>query len=316
MKTSSLNKTFFTAGLAKLERSLPTARNSADCLTPHGAKTAAFTKIELVVVVAGLGLLGAMSLAATTGSKTASDATTCVANAGQLLRAWQLYSADNHGKLVPNGDEGNQTEPQWCAGVLSYASGNTDNTNYVGLVDYGVGRTVSGANKGGLLGVYLGHDPRVFKCPSDLSTCKEGGVTYPRVRSVSMNGWVGAFITWDGGGVVAQKMTDIVNPGPSDTWVFNDERPDSINDGYFTVAMASPQVLDAPASYHFGGAAHSFADGHAEVHPWKTALLNRQDVNAPTWTKQWGGATSTNNVDREWLQLHSAQFSPNFVLVP
>ena len=287
------------------------------------AKTDAFTRIELVVVVAGLGLLGAMSLTATTASKAASDAATCMANVGQLLRAWQMYAADNQGKLVNNGDEGNQTEPQWCAGILSYSSGNTDNTNYVGLVDYGVGRTVIGANKGGLLGIYLGHDPRVFKCPSDPSTSQEGAVTYPRVRSVSMNGWVGAFITWDSGGTVARKLTDFVNPSPANSWVFQDERADSINDGFFAVAMASTSVVDAPGNYHFGGTSHSFADGHAEIHQWVTGeptergtFLTTASLTVPYDNAPNIGITGVRNVDREWLQLHSGQFSSSFGLVP
>ena len=87
---------------------------------------------------------------------------------------------------------------------------------------------------------------------------------------------------WGGGPVwgnsgsgwrVYHKDTDMVDPGPSNTFVMLDEREDSINDGYFVVDMAgwpnrSERLVDYPASYHNNAAGFSFADGHAEIHKW------------------------------------------------
>ena len=70
------------------------------------------------------------------------------------------------------------------------------------------------------------------------------------------------------------KTTQI--PQPSDIFVFLDEHPDSINDGYFINRAPvyhydirdHVQWTDLPASYHNRAAAFSFADGHAELHRW------------------------------------------------
>ena len=51
-------------------------------------------------------------------------------------------------------------------------------------------------------------------------------------------------------------------------FVFLDEHPDSINDGYFINRGDYHQWLDLPASYHNGAASFSFADGHSEMHRW------------------------------------------------
>jgi prepilin-type processing-associated H-X9-DG protein len=60
-------------------------------------------------------------------------------------------------------------------------------------------------------------------------------------------------------------------PQPSDIFVFLDEHPDSINDGYFINRYYSTNWIDLPASYHNGAAGLSFADGHAETHRWRNA---------------------------------------------
>ena len=70
-------------------------------------------------------------------------------------------------------------------------------------------------------------------------------------------------------------MSDLVDPGPSRTWGFLDERENSINDGEFVVGMygypdqpAHWNIVDFPASYH-GQAGLSFADGHSGIRKWR-----------------------------------------------
>src|SRR5207244_13351564 len=95
-----------------------------------------------------------------------------------------------------------------------------------------------------------------------------------RIRRMSMNGWVGG-PGWDasgpwliGGGLdawaVYRKSTDMNNPGPAQTWVFTDEREDSINDGYFAMDMAgypdnpgSWKIVNYPGSSHNGAGSFS-----------------------------------------------------------
>jgi prepilin-type processing-associated H-X9-DG protein len=61
---------------------------------------------------------------------------------------------------------------------------------------------------------------------------------------------------------------------PTDTFVFIEEHPNSINDGAFAWQMYdaaspnNPTIVDFPASYHNGSCGLSFSDGHAEIHKW------------------------------------------------
>lgn len=58
---------------------------------------------------------------------------------------------------------------------------------------------------------------------------------------------------------------------PADIFVFLDEHPDFINDGWYIFCYNDPlggTWSDMPASYHNGAAGFSFADGHSEVKRW------------------------------------------------
>jgi hypothetical protein len=99
-----------------------------------------------------------------------------------------------------------------------------------------------------------------------------------RVRSVSMNNWLGGnpapgvagSRTWTSPsryGTYYQKITDIKNPALM--IVLLDERWDSINDGWWgTDPDSLYEILDWPADYHDGAACISFVDGHSEIHQW------------------------------------------------
>src|SRR5438445_4827443 len=133
-----------------------------------------------------------------------------------------------------------------------------------------------------VLGAYCNGQFHIYKCPADIYTCVEGNHNLPRVRSVSMNGYIegNAYLTsksgapnqsiWYGGAYLAyNKISDIVRPPPNNLFVFLDEHPDSINDGWFITDMAdttSSAWVDLPASYHNRACGFSFADGHAEIH--------------------------------------------------
>jgi prepilin-type processing-associated H-X9-DG protein len=66
------------------------------------------------------------------------------------------------------------------------------------------------------------------------------------------------------------------------TFVFLDEREDSINDGVFFTSANNPSVMiDIPANRHNGAAGFSFADGHSEMHQWTSAILKLPIQNSP-----------------------------------
>ncbi len=57
-------------------------------------------------------------------------------------------------------------------------------------------------------------------------------------------------------------------PTPAQIFVFIEEHPDSIDDGYFLNHIEMQKWIDLPASYHAGGANLTFADGHLELRKW------------------------------------------------
>jgi prepilin-type processing-associated H-X9-DG protein len=109
---------------------------------------------------------------------------------------------------------------------------------------------------------------------------------------------------------VYYKVADFINPGPAGTFVLVDEREDHINDGFMVTDMVTyptitQDICDFPAQYHTGGAGFSFADGHAEVKVWKTALL--RTVPEPDVVLPYPTPISGFNQDVFWLMDHATR---------
>jgi len=232
--------------------------------------------------------------------------------------AWSFYADDSDDNVTwAYGDGCRRCRPTPnSSGVLQFRHGWMGNTglNYSSpnSWDYKVDIVRSP------LWEHVGKSPQVFRCPADTSTASAGKLgRRPRVRSMSMNSWVGGdgqngansgHHTWFGGpkdGTIYLKRGDMVAPGPSETWVLIDERMDSINDGFFVVwmpgygNMSSTRMVDFPASYHNNAAGFSFADGHAEIHKWKDP---RTSPNLKLNGNIALNVNQPNNVDVKWMQ--------------
>jgi prepilin-type N-terminal cleavage/methylation domain-containing protein/prepilin-type processing-associated H-X9-DG protein len=224
----------------------------------------AFTLIELLVVIAIIAILAAMLLPVLSKAKTKAYAISCINNLKQLQLSWMLYSGDNNEKIVRTGGQQvlitNPYDPLAEPGGLraNWVLGNANGTN-LDLI------------RRGLLFMY-GPNTEIYKCPADKST---------HIRSMSMNAWMNPMNTeglLDGSQyVIFRKQGDIRRP--SDTWVAIDEKPTTINDGWFVVLPnQTTRWYDLPASYHNNAGGLSFADGHAEIRKWSDR--NLLDPNA------------------------------------
>lgn len=164
----------------------------------------------------------------------------------------------------------------------------------------------------GLLWPYCGKSLGIFKCPSDQSTVNVRGQIRPRVRSMSVLNWVGGRgegrpMEWSGPGwKIYRKSSDMIDPGPVRTFVFLDEREDSINDAMFVVDMTgfpdtprALRIIDILASYHGGAGGFSFADGHSEIKLWRDARTKPPLVKSNVIPYD---RPSPDNRDITWMQ--------------
>ena len=273
-------------------------------------KNNGFTLIELLVVIAIIAILAALLLPALAKAKTKAHGIYCMNNNKQLMMAWSFYADDSDDWITwayGDGCRKCSVNPKKRVFRHGWMGNTTLNYSAANSWDY----TVDVARSP--LWEHVGKNHEVFRCPADTSNVKGK----PRVRSMSMNSWVGGdgqnganngHHTWFGGrneGTIYLKRSQMVAPGPSETWVLIDERMDSINDGFFVVwmfgypNMSSTKMVDYPASYHNNRAGFSFADGHAEIHKWldpRTIPAVRHNGNIQL------NVPSPNNVDVKWMQ--------------
>ena len=87
-------------------------------------------------------------------------------------------------------------------------------------------------------------------------------------------------------------------PNPSQTFVFLDEHPDTINDGFFMNRLDTYSWGNLPATYHGGSTSFSFADGHTEVHHWQVPATVRPAVKGGAG----GGFPANPPTDYDWLK--------------
>lgn len=280
----------------------------------------AFTLIELLVVITIIAILAAMLMPVLSRAKQRAQGASCLNNGKQLMLGLHLYAGENSDFYPPNPDDGN-TVPghNWCSGQAGIGGPQEFDPDV--LLD----PTRS------LLIKYIGHEPKLFKCPADR---REGfyqgtnpslqGQIVPAARTFSMSQAVGTICPgFDEGtghsgvpnlsvngpwldGTQHQrrnspwrtfgKMSDVGPPSPSDLWVFVDEDANGLNDAAFAFDMVNVYWRDAPGTYHNIGCGFAFADGHSETHAWD--YRSRKEVGEITDPRD--------ETDWQWLAAHTS----------
>jgi prepilin-type N-terminal cleavage/methylation domain-containing protein len=160
---------------------------------PYREDISGLTLLELLVVIAIIGVLAGLLLPSLARARQSATRVPCASNLRQLTQAWLMYAEEHQGRLPSvfyyhsnqlNVAQGIVNTQAWVRGSMD------DRTSVYVPVQPGVrdSTNLSGLRLGTLFR-YVGSES-LYRCPADKT--QTGGT--PRVRSFSINGWMGG--TW------------------------------------------------------------------------------------------------------------------------
>ncbi len=269
---------------------------------------AAFTLVELLVVLATSALLAVMVLPALAATKSNSKLFLCMNNLKQLALAWTMYADDNNDMLV-----GLNTYPDnstiWRV-QTSYISGCPLTLPPDQQVIWKVDRGYSHPDPrwDGPLFKYAPNTD-VLHCPGDPFCTLPVGAGF---RWDSYSGVSG--LNGEGSGNL-KKRTQVIHPGGRIVWVeAADGRGENIGswqmktNGTPALGFSNAIFEDPPAAYHTGTANFNFCDGHVENHKWLGAATFTyalsQNPNKDNGSPEKLAAQYLGNVDAIWVGSH------------
>ena len=260
-----------------------------------------FTLIELLVVIAIIAILAAMLLPSLTRAKAKSQGIHCMNSLRQLGLGWQMYAHDNNDiALGPFPAPGH---PSWVDGGYDTAPDGVSLDTLKKSVTWPYVNSI-----------------QAFRCAADHSQLRWQGQLQPRVISYALNCFLGAPSGWvstsgQGRYQSVMKISSFGARGPTEIYTLLDEHENSINDCHFDpfadlTRFSNNPWLDAPAGRHSNAAGFDFADGHAEIHKWRTPGLSKtlrsNDGSTPRPYPDLPFIGASAMADHQWVTNHIA----------
>jgi len=243
-----------------------------------------FTLIELLIVIAVLGIIISLLQPAIVKTLALANTTTCMAQERQLMIGINLFAEDKEGFFPSPEDRVTKSNPNsWIDDYLGSPYANT-----------------AKAIEGGVLFPYVG-DVNLYRCPED----ERHAVTY------QMSMFVGGTSTSSFNTTTIHKVNV-----PQNKLVFVEEdcwRTVSAGAWGIFVSTSKPETnlgswWDDVANWHSKGMNVTFVDGHSEHWEWVDPRTRNPDPISPnglgtTWHQTHPGSLDTDRTQRAYLGL-------------
>lgn len=273
------------------------------------------TRIELIVLIALVAILLAISVPSLLATKEHSSTVVCLVNQRSLAQAWLMYCDDNNTRFCSGyveSDVVTRNPPSWVKPPLQYYDP-TGEQVYVGGGDaVGLLLNQTARDNGirqGALYPYLG-STRMFHCPGDErlavgASANQGPGIPPRYYQIYRSYGMPDFYDSAGQGIET-SVANMETPEEKMLFVeFNYDRR-YYNIDAWSYIPGDHKYWDPLANFHNNGCTFSFVDGHAELYRWKDwrSIIFMSDRELARQLGFGKGVLQVGNPDFDWLDAH------------